>query len=514
MADSNFRSYRGRDAVARDEIDANAPDAVRDPLAELARLIGQGDPVNEFSRNPRRRPAPQYDSPAPAVAAADWPADQGYADQDQYAEEGYAEPQPADAYPQAPELPRYARDDTRVAPLESQYSEPEDDYAAPAGREPEYEDSYQNEEPPLLPRGHRLPALAPQFDDEYQDDEQWQDEPADQSYASEDYDEDSEPAPRRSGMTLIMAVLGLVIIGVASAFAYRTMFGGVLLPTLPPIIKASDGPNKIVPAQAATAANADASNSKSGEKLVSREEQPVPIQAQNPPPRVVATIPVTAPTGPQSSSSAAPAPAPQTIFPPPPAAVAPAVSAPAMGSTEPKKIHTVQIHADQSGWANSAATASAAPAARPAEPVQAAPRPAPAPVSKPAANAPLALVPIAGSRAVPVEPSRTQVARRETSGAPPSTNPTAGAAAPSTGGYAVQVSSQHSEAEAEAAYKSLQAKFPAQLGSHQVIIHRVDLGEKGTFYRALVGPFASADAAAGLCSNLKAAGGSCLVQKN
>src|SRR5580704_17098185 len=168
MADSNFRSYRGRDAVARDEIDANAPDAVRDPLAELARLIGQADPVNEFSRNPRRQPAPQFDSPAPAVAAADWPTDQGYADQDQYAEEGYAEPQPADAYPQAPELPRYPRDDPRVAPLDSQYSEPEDDYATPAGRETEYQDSYQNEEPPLLPRGHRLPALAPQFDDEYQ----------------------------------------------------------------------------------------------------------------------------------------------------------------------------------------------------------------------------------------------------------------------------------------------------------------------------------------------------------
>jgi hypothetical protein len=71
MADSNFRSYRGRDAAARDEIDANAPDAVRDPLAELARLIGQGDPVSEFSPNPRRQPAPQYDSPASAVAAAD-----------------------------------------------------------------------------------------------------------------------------------------------------------------------------------------------------------------------------------------------------------------------------------------------------------------------------------------------------------------------------------------------------------------------------------------------------------
>jgi len=518
MADSSFRSYRGRDTAARDEIDANAPAAVRDPLAELARLIGQSDPANEFSRDPRRQPASQYDNPVPAGAAADWSAEQTYADEDQYAEEGYAEPQPVNPYPPAPKLPRYARDDARVPALDNRYSEPEDGYAAPVGREPEYEDSYRNEVPPVLPRGYRLPALAPQSDDDYQDDEQRQDESEDQSYAPDGHDEDFDPAPRRSGMVLIMAVLGLVIIGAASAFAYRTMFGGVLLPTLPPIIKAGDGPNKIVPAQAATAANADASDSKSGEKLVSREEQPVPIQPQNPPPRVVATIPVAAPTGPQSSTSTAPAPAPQAAFPPP--AAAPAAQAPAAGSPEPKKIHTVLIHADPSGGAKSAAAAPAVPAARPNAPVQATPRSAPAPVAKPAANAPLALVPIAEGRAVPVESPRTQVVRRETSGAPLSTsaplstNPTAAAAAPATGGYAVQVTSQHSEADAEAAFKSLQAKFPVQLGSHQAIIHRADLGEKGIFYRALVGPFASADAAAGLCSNLKAAGGSCIVQKN
>jgi cell division septation protein DedD len=103
------------------------------------------------------------------------------------------------------------------------------------------------------------------------------------------------------------------------------------------------------------------------------------------------------------------------------------------------------------------------------------------------------------------------VARAEPGSTPLATAP---AAAASAGGYAVQVTSQRSEAEAEAAFKALQAKFPTQLGSHQPIIHRADLGDKGTFYRALVGPFASAEAAAGMCSNLKAAGGSCIVQKN
>jgi cell division protein FtsN len=87
----------------------------------------------------------------------------------------------------------------------------------------------------------------------------------------------------------------------------------------------------------------------------------------------------------------------------------------------------------------------------------------------------------------------------------------------STGGGAgsyVQVSSQRSEGEAQAAFRSLQAKFPDQLGGRQSSIHRVDLGAKGTYYRAMVGPFANAAEASQLCSSLKAAGGQCLVQRN
>ena len=82
------------------------------------------------------------------------------------------------------------------------------------------------------------------------------------------------------------------------------------------------------------------------------------------------------------------------------------------------------------------------------------------------------------------------------------------------GGYAVQVSSQRSEAEAQAAFRSLQAKFPEQLGGRQALIHKVDLGAKGTYYRAMVGPFANANEAGELCNGLKAAGGQCLIQRN
>lgn len=78
----------------------------------------------------------------------------------------------------------------------------------------------------------------------------------------------------------------------------------------------------------------------------------------------------------------------------------------------------------------------------------------------------------------------------------------------------MQVSSQRSEAEAQAAFRGLQAKFPNQLGGRQPVIHKVDLGAKGTYYRAMVGPFASSNEAVELCTSLKAAGGQCLIQRN
>jgi len=318
------------------------------------------------------------------------------------------------------------------------------------------------------------------------------------------------------------------MIGAGGAFAYRAMFGGaILVPSLPPVIKANDAPNKIVPnrSDAQTAASNPAGSATSGapDKLVSREEQPVAIQPANAPPRVISTIPVlpapgSAPAGPPAAiAPALPAvPAPPSA---PPRVAGPAQPSPAAtaGSPEPKKIHTVTIRGDQMGNANAAAPAPAPAAPPPAVRPKATEAPARATAPKAGGNAPLAIVPVAQGAAPAAEPPRSRVARTE---APPPSAPVATApamapaAAPAAGGYAVQVTSQRSEAEAQSAFKSLQAQFPSQLGNRQPIIHRADLAEKGTFYRALVGPFASSEAAAAMCSNLKAAGGSCIVQKN
>jgi hypothetical protein len=43
---------------------------------------------------------------------------------------------------------------------------------------------------------------------------------------------------------------------------------------------------------------------------------------------------------------------------------------------------------------------------------------------------------------------------------------------------------------------------------------RADLGAAGINYRALVGPFASAEKAAKLCCGLKAVGDDCIILKN
>lgn len=95
-----------------------------------------------------------------------------------------------------------------------------------------------------------------------------------------------------------------------------------------------------------------------------------------------------------------------------------------------------------------------------------------------------------------------------------STNPTQQApVVASTGGYLVQVSSQRNEADARASFRHLQGKFPV-LGSRAPLIKRADLGAKGVYYRAMVGPFGSSEEASRFCGSLKSAGGQCVVQRN
>ena len=89
--------------------------------------------------------------------------------------------------------------------------------------------------------------------------------------------------------------------------------------------------------------------------------------------------------------------------------------------------------------------------------------------------------------------------------------PTAG---DSSGAYHVQVSSQRSESDAQASFRALQSKFPNVLGTRQAVVRRADLGDKGVYYRAMVGPFATMTEASDWCGELKSAGGQCIVQRN
>jgi cell division septation protein DedD len=98
--------------------------------------------------------------------------------------------------------------------------------------------------------------------------------------------------------------------------------------------------------------------------------------------------------------------------------------------------------------------------------------------------------------------SRTKVAART----PPAVS--------AGGAYVVQVSAQKTEAEALSSYQTMQSKYPGVLANRTANIRRADLGDKGVYFRAQIGPFATSEQANTFCTSLKDAGGQCIVQKN
>jgi hypothetical protein len=525
MADNNFRPYRDRGSAAGDDAAQVERQGSSDPLAELARLIGQADPYVE--RSGRETHSPGQSQGEAEGSGLDWAADDGYDEQRDRAEGRYGSaatpPQSVASHPSyEPQERGYERGGRYFSGLAGKFN---------GFREDGDRDYRDEQQPDLRPR--ELPTYATAASGEGQA----ADEPehdGSEPYGADDY-YDNTPAPgRRRGLVLVLAVLGLAVVGTAGAFAYRTMFGGSLLPALPPIIKASNGPNKIIPsssdAQASNSNQAGEASTGSSENLVSREEQPVNMEPAKVAPRVVATIPVT--SGQSQTSSGAAAPAPPSAVAPAPATITGSSAGPSPGGTapapmaaqtapapaaspvptQPKRVHTVTIHADQAGDSDAVPT----PPVPPPAPVQrSAARPA-APTAKPSAppagsNSPMSIIPGAEGDVAAAAPShvRTAAAPMSTASATP-----VAASEPSSGRYVVQVSSQHSEADAQASFQALQAKYPNQLSGREPIIRRADLGAKGVYYRALVGPFASMEDAAAMCSGLKAAGGNCLVQRN
>jgi hypothetical protein len=85
---------------------------------------------------------------------------------------------------------------------------------------------------------------------------------------------------------------------------------------------------------------------------------------------------------------------------------------------------------------------------------------------------------------------------------------------PSSGlGYVAVVSSQKTHMDALKAYADAAEKHPEVLSGKIPDVQEANLGEKGIWYRAVVGPPGSRDAAVHLCSQLKAAGHGCWVKE-
>lgn len=112
----------------------------------------------------------------------------------------------------------------------------------------------------------------------------------------------------------------------------------------------------------------------------------------------------------------------------------------------------------------------------------------------------------------------------------PATSPTAASAAPTpaastpkptvsyrsggalVGTHLVQIGAFRSEAEADGQWTRLQGKLGTYLDGKSEDIERADLGDKGVYYRLLIGPFPSSDDAKTYCAGLKERGTDCLIK--
>lgn len=572
MADDHYsRPPRPSNPLARPQSARRTPPSGGDPLAELARLIGQSDPYAAYAQTPPSagsagtqrpyaqdeesgwrgapdpyssqqdpyaqqsdyqdgygadaayNPPPAYQDqsyPAPQAGAQDYGSgygDQAYNDQNynepyygdqhyaggaphqdrHYAPEGYA-PQsyPPQSYPdpQYSERMHDARYGDAQQPEVPQFASPQyDDKPYPA-----YDNQLYANQAPAFPPAHGDPHAAHRqpvpngqgYSGAYYND------PNAPAFGAPYYHEaapeaEEAPARRRGGLVTVLAVLALAVVGTAAAFGYRAVFAPAGTRVPPPVIKADTSPSKIVPANDKPIQDRVGDRAQI-ERIINREEQPVDVNtARAGAPRVV--FPGPNPIAPLPNSPIPQSPATQASTPTGTAAAA---------STEPKKVRTVTIRSDQPELAAAAnATAAATSAPRANIPSGVLPEDDPRNAARAQAGTQASHGPLS------LSPSTVQSAQRA---APVRT---ASAPAASGGGYSVQVTSQRSEGEAQAAYAALQAKFPSVLGNRQALIRRADLGEKGTYYRAQI-PFGSQGEAADFCTNLRSAGGQCVIQRN
>jgi len=159
------------------------------------------------------------------------------------------------------------------------------------------------------------------------------------------------------------------------------------------------------------------------------------------------------------------------------------------------------------------ATAAVTAVAPVTTPTPASPAPTtPAPVTPP--SAPPA-APVAAAAPEPeTTPAATPVTETEDTSEPaPAPAPKKPAAAKTASGPRVQLGAYKSEAEAKADWAKISKIFSDNVSDKEHYIVRVDLGDKGVFYRLQVGPFASSKTAEHYCLDFVSAGRACFLAK-
>jgi SPOR domain len=526
MADKSISRFQRSNEVSRRGATATGSggEPVRgDPLAELARLIGQDDPFNDLPRG-RPRGAESHEPegtsfPSPVRSGSgDWrkvaaamPPFEPLHDEEQAFE-------PEAVFEEADLRERRASGETSdyMGSPEPEHSPPLDAPRFLARRHTDGEDVYSR----YTQRDRTETAPFQHGYEEQQDKEADPENTADASYYDGDtpgprdhYGYDDVPRSRgRNGLVTAVTLIGCAIVGTAGAYGYRTYYAGVTGSRTPPIIAAEATPTKIVSAvDSQPSKTLDRLGDQVQEHVVSREEQPLdlPSPPMAAPPRMVLPVPVAPSATPQPGPASAGARGGQQTT---ASITGSSGSAPTPGNVpEPKRIKTITIRSDGSDLGGPPINAKPPPSG-PGTRQGAAPAAKSPPPSR--GGSPLSLVPQGDAPEFPPQQPHERVAPASPS-TPASQSHFASTPAPiGSGGYAVQLSSQRTEAEAQASFRALQAKFPDQLGSRSPMIRRADLGDKGIYYRALVGPFATSEEATRFCSTYKAVGGNCIVQKN
>ncbi len=532
-----------------------------DPLAELARLIGQEDPFKEFDAPRTRRTAANGAGNAPAVVPERrtdrYTNGNGYKSANGYSNghtngqpkaaapartNGHDAPRPASRYAQAAapaSRPQVSRNEERYPAQRSQQApaqpasqqrsngyashgyeeaqrpaarpakadangyqservarardpyadvEPRSPSRAPAAPEqrsrrpePQPANRYVPDEAPRHARGR--PQQAP-YQDAYQRGYEKDYDPAydDDAYLPEHADDIYEDVqrPRRGlGFWLVGAIVlaSLIAVVVLGVFAYRTIFNSQPRAA---IVTKSETPVKVEAkgTQPATSQSNKPIQDRLGgapnqTQIVPREEAPVDLTRQQPgqqaPQPVLQqkqTPPAQQQRGPQFT---------------PPAQQQQQQAPQNVDQQQPKRVKSVPLRSDG-----------------PLQQQQ-------GPQSQ--NNGPTQLAPTAQSQEPDTQaiPQNRVPANRNLAALGPTPSPQ------TSGNYVVQVASHKTPEEAETAWSSLRQQYASIFGGRNADIRKVDLGDRGTFYRAMVGPM-NREQANALCQNLKTQGAGCIVQ--